>query len=332
MTTLGLIVLVGALPVVTGIVSAVRVATGLEVPFRVVGFALTAAMEFGLFLLAYAVLTPGSIGWRAHLPGALVMTAGWELFKLAGGILLASYVSRATLLYGTIGAVVGLLVFLRLASGLFVFGAELSAVLLDRRAAVRYPLRLTALVRERQGGRQREPERHRQADRLVVSVYSNASGIISSASIVRIAPAANAWIAAIHEPEAPSSATYPRPAASVLAATTITQSSSTLHRDHPPRTRSLEAEIDSGMLDRNTATITATLAVSPVSSEAPITTDSGMPSRTAPSTIPRPPPEDPFSHRSIATSPTKKTSAPAAKPSPTAYELAETVTASSTSS
>ena len=119
----------------------------------------------------------------------------------------------------------------------------------------------------------------------------------------------------------------------MLAATTITQSSSTLDRDHPPRTRSLEAEIDSGMLERNTATITATLAVSPVSSDAPITTDSGMPSRTAPSTIPSPPPpEEPFSHRSIATSPRKKTSAPRAKPSPTAYELAETVTASSTSS
>ncbi len=34
------------------------------------------------------------------------------------------------------------------------------------------------------------------------SVFSNASGIISSASIVRIAPAANAWIAEIHDPVA----------------------------------------------------------------------------------------------------------------------------------
>ena len=33
-----------------------------------------------------------------------------------------------------IGTVVGLLLFLRLASGLFVFGAEVSAVLLDRRS------------------------------------------------------------------------------------------------------------------------------------------------------------------------------------------------------
>ena len=133
-TTLGLIVLVGALPVVTGIVSAVRVASGLEVPFRVVGFTLTTAMEFGLFLLAYAVLTPGSIGWRTHLPGAVAMTVGWGLFKLVGGILLGSYLLRATLLYGTIGTVIGLLVFLRLASGLFVFGGELSAVLLERRS------------------------------------------------------------------------------------------------------------------------------------------------------------------------------------------------------
>ncbi len=132
-TTFALIVLVGALPVVTGIVSAVRVSSGLEIPFRVLGFAATAAMEFGLFLVAYTVLTPGSIGWRSHLPGALVMTTGWELFKLAGGMLLAYYVTRATLLYGTIGTVVGLLLFLRLASGLFVFGAEVSAVLLDRR-------------------------------------------------------------------------------------------------------------------------------------------------------------------------------------------------------
>ena len=66
------------------------------------------------------------------------MTIGWGLFKLAGG-LLAYYVSRATLLYGTIGAVVGLLLFLRLASGLFVFGAELSAFR-DRARPERKPI------------------------------------------------------------------------------------------------------------------------------------------------------------------------------------------------
>ena len=133
-TTLGLIVLIGALPVVTGVLASIRVRSGLEIPFRVLGLLATVALEFGVFLLAYALLTPGHVGWRVHLPGAAAMTLGWELFKLAGGLLLASYVRNATLLYGTIGAVVGLLLFLRLASSLFVYAAELSAIVAERRA------------------------------------------------------------------------------------------------------------------------------------------------------------------------------------------------------
>ena len=43
--------------------------------------------------------------------------------------------TKATLLYGTIGAVVALLLLLRLASALFVYGAELSAIVAERRAA-----------------------------------------------------------------------------------------------------------------------------------------------------------------------------------------------------
>ena len=134
-TTLGLIVLIGALPVVTGVLASIRVRSGLEIPFRVLGLLATVALEFGVFLLAYALLTPGRVGWRVHLPGAAAMTLGWELFKLAGGLLLASYVRNATLLYGTIGAVVGLLLFLRVASSLFVYAAELSAIVAERRAA-----------------------------------------------------------------------------------------------------------------------------------------------------------------------------------------------------
>jgi membrane protein len=134
-TTLCLIVLIGALPLVTGVLTAIRLRTGAEMPFRVLGLIATVALEFGVFLLAYAVLTPGHVGWRVHLPGAALMTIGWGLFKVAGGVLLASYVSKATLLYGAIGAVVGLLLVLRLASALFVYAAELSAIVAERRAA-----------------------------------------------------------------------------------------------------------------------------------------------------------------------------------------------------
>jgi membrane protein len=101
------------------------------------GLVATAALEFALFLLAYTVLTPGRLRWRTHLPGAIVMTVGWELFKLAGGVLLEYYVLRARLPYGTIGAIVGLLVYLRLATWLFLFAAELSAALRARRGNAR---------------------------------------------------------------------------------------------------------------------------------------------------------------------------------------------------
>ena len=134
-TTLGLIVLVGALPVVTGIVTTIRVRAGFEVPLRILSLLATTALEFGVFLLAYAVLTPGHLGWRVHLPGATLMTVGWVLFKLVGGVLLSAWLTKATLLYGTIGGVVALLLLLRLASALFVYGAELSAIVAGRRAA-----------------------------------------------------------------------------------------------------------------------------------------------------------------------------------------------------
>ena len=65
------------------------------------------------------------------------MTIGWELSKLAGGLLLAYLIQKATLLYGTIGAIAGLLVFLRYAAWLFLVGAELSAALVERGGSAR---------------------------------------------------------------------------------------------------------------------------------------------------------------------------------------------------
>lgn len=130
---LGVILLVGALPLVTGVLAVIESVGGLEVAGRVLGFGTTVALEFGLFLLAYIALTPrGGPGWRSHVPGAIVMTAGWEVSKLAGGLLLAYLVNKATLLYGAIGAIAGLLIFLRYVAWLFLVGAEVSAIRSDR--------------------------------------------------------------------------------------------------------------------------------------------------------------------------------------------------------
>lgn len=134
-TTLGLAIVVGALPVLTGIIATLEAEGVLVVPGRVIGVAATAALGFGFFLLSYVVLTPSPGSWKRHLPGTIVMTLAWVLFSLLGGLFMDYLINNATLTYGTIGAVVGTLLVLRVSSGLYLFGAELSAVLAERRPA-----------------------------------------------------------------------------------------------------------------------------------------------------------------------------------------------------
>jgi len=127
---LGVIILIGAVPVITGVLATLRSLGILDTPIRVLGLAATVALELGLFLAAYVALTPqGGPRWQAHVPGALLMTVGWQVFKLVGGLVLSYLLERSTLLYGTIGVVVTTLVLMRSATWLFLFGAELSAVL-----------------------------------------------------------------------------------------------------------------------------------------------------------------------------------------------------------
>lgn len=107
---------------------------------RLLGIALGVAVDLGFFLVAYRSLTPpGGPAFRDHLPGAVAMTAGWTGLKVAGSWYAVRVVARARALYGTVGAVFGLLAVLSLAVRLFLYGAELSAVLLERRRAANAP-------------------------------------------------------------------------------------------------------------------------------------------------------------------------------------------------
>jgi len=93
-----------------------------------------AVLELAFFLLSYRLLTPdGGPPVRDHVPGAIAMTVGWNVLKLIGGLVVARVVVRASALYGTIGAVFGVLVFLRLAAVLYLGAAELSALLREQR-------------------------------------------------------------------------------------------------------------------------------------------------------------------------------------------------------
>ena len=133
-TTLGLVLVLILLPVATGLLSALEARGLLELPIRAIGFLGMTALSFGIFLLAYRTLTPASDpGLRGHVPGALLMTVGWEISRHLGSLYFGRVIARATLLYGVIGAIVGVLIILHLAALAFLYGAELSAFLLERR-------------------------------------------------------------------------------------------------------------------------------------------------------------------------------------------------------
>jgi YihY family inner membrane protein len=122
-------VLLAAL-VISGIVASIHVEGWAETPVRILGLVAVSVVEFGFFLASYRVLLPPSgPRLRAHLPGAIFMTVGWGLLKLVGELLVVYVVTTASALYGAIGGVFGLLLFLRVASSTYLLGAELSAII-----------------------------------------------------------------------------------------------------------------------------------------------------------------------------------------------------------
>ncbi|HZP90514.1 MAG TPA: YhjD/YihY/BrkB family envelope integrity protein [Actinomycetota bacterium] len=131
---LGLGVLAAGSTLLTGLATSWSGGGGLGGAVRALGAIAGISLDLGTFLVAYRALTPrGGPPMRAHVPGAVLMSATWTALKLAGGWYGLRVVARATALYGTVGAVFGLLAILSIAVRSFLYGAELSAVLADRK-------------------------------------------------------------------------------------------------------------------------------------------------------------------------------------------------------
>lgn len=118
---------------VSGLIAGIHLGSALDVPLRVAALLLLLVVEIAYFAVVYRLLAPPKgPRLRDHLPGAIVMGLGFEVLKDASGFLISRTVARSEALYGTIGALFGLLVFMRLAMWVFVYGAELSSVLWKR--------------------------------------------------------------------------------------------------------------------------------------------------------------------------------------------------------
>jgi YihY family inner membrane protein len=107
---------------------------------RVLGAVAGLGLDVGFFLVSFWALTPRrALPIRMHLPGAIAMAVAWTALKYGGSLYATRVVGRATALYGTVGAVFGLLAILHLAARLFLLAAELSAIRAGDTAGVGRP-------------------------------------------------------------------------------------------------------------------------------------------------------------------------------------------------
>jgi membrane protein len=100
----------------------------LAVTAMVLGFGL----DFAVFLLGYRILVQRrGPPFRRLWKGALLAAVGWTALKLIGAWLVGRVVTNAAAVYGSFGAVIGVLFLLHLGSRLFLYGAEINAVFIE---------------------------------------------------------------------------------------------------------------------------------------------------------------------------------------------------------
>jgi membrane protein len=127
----GLVLLVafGAMTIVstglTGVVSAGSLGTPLA---GVAAIVLSLALNFGLFLASFYVLTSTDLSYRSLLPGAILAGVVWEVLQTAGGLLFTHQTKHLNASYGIFAIVLGLLSLLYLGAQVMLISAEVNVV------------------------------------------------------------------------------------------------------------------------------------------------------------------------------------------------------------
>lgn len=81
-----------------------------------------------LFTWTYATLGNVHVGWRAHVPGALLVAVGFEVLKEVGSLYVPRAVASSSALYGSLGVVFAVLAWLLLYGRLVVYGAVVNVL------------------------------------------------------------------------------------------------------------------------------------------------------------------------------------------------------------
>ncbi len=90
------------------------------------GGVLSLLFSAAAFAGLYKLLPHAQVKWRTVLPGAIVAAILWEIAKGIYGLYLIHF-ARFNLVYGSVGAVIGLLLWGYISATILLFGAEVSA-------------------------------------------------------------------------------------------------------------------------------------------------------------------------------------------------------------
>jgi inner membrane protein YhjD len=122
---LGLLGLLGTgVLVTTGLGGASTIGASYGLAWKVVAAAVSTLLNFGLFWVAFRLLTTHDVTWRCLRGGAAAAAIGYEGLQLVGGYYVGHVLKHANSTYGAFATVIGLLSWIYLAVHITLLAAE----------------------------------------------------------------------------------------------------------------------------------------------------------------------------------------------------------------
>jgi uncharacterized BrkB/YihY/UPF0761 family membrane protein len=138
-----MLALLGAASIASAVVAGIVSAGGGSALALVGGIVLSLALNLGVFLVAFRILTARNLTWGDVFAGAAVAAVAWTLLQSLGGLIVAHQLKSASQVYGLFALVIGLLTWMSLGATVTLYAAEINVVRKERlwpRSLVQPPL------------------------------------------------------------------------------------------------------------------------------------------------------------------------------------------------
>ncbi len=99
---------------------------------RVGGYVLSAALDVGIFLAAFRILTTRAESMREVLPGALLAGIAFFILQQLSALIISHYLQKAQATYGHFATIITILWWFYLQAQITLVGAQLNVVLKER--------------------------------------------------------------------------------------------------------------------------------------------------------------------------------------------------------